>query len=205
MRRTGTLPDLPCVLVFSDHPGAAGEVVPRVAELVGAEIARAGSRDTFVLGDSAGGQIALSSAIHLRDNNSEQPSRVFLIAPVLVTAMGNPGIAAVAPKDPWLSCAGIHVYPRHWRGHLSLDDPLVSPLSAALEGLTALTIFSGTRDILNPDARLLASKATAAGSTSTTCRVRGWCTSIRCCPTRKGVPLAGASSTRSTALAGLRR
>jgi acetyl esterase/lipase len=130
--------------------GTAGDVVPRVAELVGAEIGRPGSRDTFVLGDSAGGQIALSSAIHLRDNNSEQPSRVFLIAPVLDAAMDNPGIAAVAPRDPWLSCAGVHVYARYWRGHLSLDDPLVSPLSAALEGLTALTIFSGTRDILYP-------------------------------------------------------
>ena len=143
--------------------GTAGDVVPRVAELISAEIARAGSHETFVLGDSAGGQIALSSSIYLRDNNFEQPSRAILIAPVLDAAMDNPAIAAVEPRDPWLSSAGVHVYARHWRGPLSLDDPLVSPLCAALDGLTAITIFTGTRDILNPDGRLLAAKAAAAG------------------------------------------
>ena len=40
---------------------------------------------------------------------------------------------------------------------------MVSPLGADLTGLGPLTVFSGTRDILNPDARLLAEKATAAG------------------------------------------
>jgi acetyl esterase/lipase len=38
----------------------------------------------------------------------------------------------------------------------------VSPLAADLAGLGPLTIFSGTRDLLNPDARLLVDKATAA-------------------------------------------
>lgn len=143
--------------------GTAGDVVPWIAELITAEIANPGAEATFVLGDSAGGQIALSSAIYLRDNNSEQPRRLFLIAPVLDAAMSNPAIAAVEPSDPWLSCAGVHVYAQHWRGQLSLEDPMVSPLCASLDGLTAITIFSGTRDILNPDARLLAGKAAAAG------------------------------------------
>jgi acetyl esterase/lipase len=59
-----------------------------------------GPQNTFVLGDSAGGQITLSSVIYLRDNNSGQPSRLFLIAPVLGAAMDNPGIAAVEPLLP---------------------------------------------------------------------------------------------------------
>jgi acetyl esterase/lipase len=143
--------------------GTAGEVVPRVAELVSAEIDGAGPRPTFVLGDSAGGQIALSSAIWLRDRGFDQPARTFLIAPVLDAAMANPEIAAVEPRDPWLSRPGIGEYARYWRGELSIDDPLVSPLSAALGGLTALTVFTGTRDILNPDAHLLAGEAAAAG------------------------------------------
>ncbi|AKK27956.1 alpha/beta hydrolase fold domain-containing protein [Mycobacterium sp. EPa45] len=143
--------------------GTAGEVVPRVAEIVRAEVSRAGPRQTVLLGDSAGGQIALSSAIWLRDKGFKQPGRIFLIAPVLDAAMANPEISAVEPKDPWLSRAGIGEYARYWRGELSIDDPLVSPLSASLEGLTALTVFTGTRDILNPDAHLLAGRASAAG------------------------------------------
>lgn len=143
--------------------GTAGEVVPRVAKLVTAEIALVGSRRTFLLGDSAGGQIALSSTIWLRDNGFEQPDRIFLIAPMLDAAMTNPEIAMVEPRDPWLARPGIAEYVRYWRGGLSIDDPLVSPLSAELTGLTALTLFTGTRDILNPDAHLLARRATAAG------------------------------------------
>lgn len=112
--------------------GTAGEVVPRVAELVSAEIALVGSRRTFLVGDSAGGQIALSSAILLRDNGFEQPCRVFLIAPALDAAMANPEIPALEPRDPWLSRPGIAEYVRYWRGGLSIDDPLVSPLSAEL-------------------------------------------------------------------------
>lgn len=143
--------------------GTAGEVIPHAAELISADIAAAGPQETFVLGDSAGGQIALSSSIYLRDNNFEQPRRLFLIAPVLDAAMSNPAIAEVAPSDPWLSSAGLGVYAEHWRGQLSLDDPMVSPLSAEPAGLTAITLFSGTRDILNPDACAFADKAAAAG------------------------------------------
>jgi acetyl esterase/lipase len=50
-----------------------------------------------------------------------------------------------------------------WRGDLDLLDPLVSPLAGDLAGLGPITLFSGTRDVLNPDAHLLVEKARAAG------------------------------------------
>lgn len=143
--------------------GTAEQVVPWVAGLVRDDIDEAGAPNSYLLGDSAGGQIALSAAIWLRDNNLQQPRRVFLIAPALDLTLGNPAIPAVEPTDPWLSSAGVHEYVRHWRGQLAIEDPLVSPLADTLTGLTALTVFSGTRDILNPDARLLAEKARRAG------------------------------------------
>lgn len=143
--------------------GTAGEVVPWVAGLVQADIDAVGAENSYVLGDSAGGQIALSAVIWLRDNGGQQPRRAFLIAPALDLSLTNPAIAAVEPTDPWLSAAGVHEYVRHWRGTLSVQNPLVSPLSDTLTGLTAITMFSGTRDILNPDSRLLADKARRAG------------------------------------------
>ncbi|HTY26769.1 MAG TPA: alpha/beta hydrolase [Mycobacterium sp.] len=48
-------------------------------------------------------------------------------------------------------------------GTLPVDDPRVSPLAAPLAGLAPVTVFSGTRDILNPDARLFTDKAREAG------------------------------------------
>jgi acetyl esterase/lipase len=143
--------------------GTAGEVVPWVASLVSADIEVAGSADTFLLGDSAGGQIALSAAIWLRDKHFDQPGRTFLIAPIVDSSLTNPAIDAVEPLDPWLARAGVHVYVELWRGALAVDDPLVSPLAAALGGLAPVTVFSGTRDILNPDTRLFVDKARAAG------------------------------------------
>ena len=45
---------------------------------------------------------------------------------------------------------------------LPIDDPLVSPIHGDLSGLAPITLFSGTRDIINADARSLVRKARAA-------------------------------------------
>lgn len=78
-------------------------------------------------------------------------------------AMRNPEMDAVQPHDPWLAKPGTRVFIESWRGDLPLLDPRVSPIEGDLTGLGPLVIFSGTRDILNPDARLLAERARAAG------------------------------------------
>jgi acetyl esterase/lipase len=55
------------------------------------------------------------------------------------------------------------VFAEYWRGEKDLLDPVVSPLFGELSGLGPITLFSGTRDVLNPDARLLVEKAANAG------------------------------------------
>jgi acetyl esterase/lipase len=140
--------------------GTADQVVPAIADLVRACTDRYGS--TCLAGDSAGGQIALSAAVLLRDRQHTVP-RTVLIAPALDLSLSNPEIDRVQPSDPWLGRDGTRVFIEHWRGTLALSDPRVSPLAADLQGLGPLTVFSGTRDILNPDIRLLVDKAVAAG------------------------------------------
>ncbi|MCV6966561.1 esterase [Mycobacterium intermedium] len=137
----------------------AAEVMPTVVQLV-AEVVASGDR-VYLVGDSAGGQMALSAALLLRDEHDVVIPRTVLISPVLDLSLSNPDIAAV--DDPWLGRDGLLVFADRWRGDLSLGDPRVDPLAADLRGLGALTVFSGTRDILNPDARLLVQKAGAAG------------------------------------------
>lgn len=140
--------------------GTAAQVVPRFAELVTAADKRYGP--TFLAGDSAGGQIALSTALHLRDAGHTVP-RTILISPALDLTLENPQIDAVLRRDPWLGRDGGLVFGRMWSGELSMKDPLVSPLFGELGGLGPITLFTGTDDILNPDARLLEAKARAAG------------------------------------------
>lgn len=148
------------VPIFPLVPFATGvEVMPTVVDLVAENISS--GRDVCLVGDSAGGQIALSAALALRDEHNVVIARTVLISPVLDLSLTNPLIESV--DDPWLARDALRVFADRWRGDLPLTDPRVDPLSADLTGLGPLTLFSGTRDILNPDARLLAEKATAAG------------------------------------------
>ncbi len=86
-----------------------------------------------------------------------------LISPALDLSITNPEIDLVQPSDPWMGREGTRVFIEHWRGTLAISDPRVSPLAADLAGLGPLTVFSGTRDILHPDIRLLIDKARSAG------------------------------------------
>jgi acetyl esterase/lipase len=141
--------------------GTAVEVVPEVADLVAEQFGDAGA--VSLGGDSSGGQIALSAATLLRDGHGHTLAATVLIAPILDLSLSNPAIDAVESHDPWLARPGIRVWAGEWRGELPVGDPRVSPLAADLAGLGPMTMFSGTRDILNPDARLLVQKASAAG------------------------------------------
>lgn len=139
----------------------AAQVLPVVVGMVRSRVAR--FAEVALGGDSAGGQIALSAAVRLRDDHDIVLPRTVLISPVLDLALQNPAIDLVESRDPWLSRPGIEVLVEYWRGDLPLSDVLVSPLRAEMGGLGPLTVFSGTRDLLNPDARLLTRRASDAG------------------------------------------
>lgn len=120
-------------------------------------------------GDSAGGAIALLAAQRLRDaarhaDDLVRVTGVTLIAPALDLTMTNPEIETVERTDPWLTRAGLRPLLEAWAGERELDDPLVSPLFGDLSGLPPIHVFSGTRDICWPDAKVLEQRARAAGT-----------------------------------------
>ncbi|GLD03075.1 hypothetical protein Mkiyose1088_49410 [Mycobacterium kiyosense] len=127
----------------------AADVVPVIADMAMRHLSR--GRSVRLAGDSAGGQIALSAALLLRDDHDVVIPQTVLISPVLDPCLSNPFIGAV--DDPWLSRDALQVFAERWRGELAVDDRLVNPMAAELTGLGPLTVFSGTRDILNPDTR----------------------------------------------------
>ena len=140
--------------------GTAREVRDGVVELVGVELDA--GHEVRLAGDSAGGQIALSVALELRDQGVALPSTT-LLSPALDLTWKNPKIDAVQPSDPWLGRPGGRVLAEAWRGADPIEDPVVSPLFGDMSGLGPLTVLTGTRDVLNPDAQLLRDKARAAG------------------------------------------
>jgi len=116
-----------------------------------------------VAGDSAGGQIALSTALMLRDEGRAGPDLTVLIAPALDSRLTNPDITAIELVDPWLGVEGTRVFVEAWRGDLPVEDPRVSPLFGDMTGLGPVTVYCGTVDIVDPDVRLLVAKLREAG------------------------------------------
>ncbi len=163
--------------------GTAREARDTAAALVRRSIDTYGA--TCLAGDSAGGQIALSTALGLRDGGVVLP-RTVLISPALDLSWSNPRIPLVQPSDPWLATPGGQVLAEQWRGDLDLLDPAVSPLFGDLAGLGPLTVFTGTRDVLNPDAHVLAQKSRAAGVPFELCEGAGQVHVYPLVPTRAG-------------------
>ncbi len=135
--------------------GTAATVIPVITDLAAELLAAVGPERCVLIGDSAGGGMALAIAMQLRDRGLPAPRATVLISPSLDLSFSNPQIAKIAPRDPFLGVPGLHVAARLWRGELPIDDPMVSPIYGDLTGLAPITMFSGTDDILNADATTL--------------------------------------------------
>lgn len=135
--------------------GTAATVVPAVADLVAAQVEQVGASRVSLLGDSSGGGMALAVAQVLRDRGVAPLGAVVLISPWLDISGTDPRLAEIEPRDPWLAVPGTHAAGALYRADLDESDPMVSPIHGSLEGLGPITMFSGTRDILNADAHRL--------------------------------------------------
>jgi epsilon-lactone hydrolase len=114
-------------------------------------------------GDSAGGGFALGLALVAKREGLPRVARIVLLAPWLDIALENPAIADVERNDPWLTRRGLLTAGRAWANGADPRLPELSPIHGDLAGLPQMTIYVGTRDILWPDAVVLARHAKAAG------------------------------------------
>lgn len=115
-----------------------------------------GAHNVVVIGDSAGGGLALSLAQVLRDAGEPLPAALVLFSPWLDLAVKGDDQPAIQRIDPALSIEVLRAAGRLWAHDAAVDDPRVSPLFAAQHGLPPTIVFSGTRDILDSDAVRLA-------------------------------------------------
>jgi acetyl esterase/lipase len=127
-------------------------LLPLYAETVAA------ADDLTLMGDSSGGNLALSLAMQARDRGLPPPARLVLISPGLDVTFADPAMPALDRVDPILSHRGVPALGRLYAGDLDVRDPVVSPLLGDLGGLAPLAVFTGTRDLLNADAHRLRDK-----------------------------------------------
>ncbi len=123
-------------------------------------LTKVGSKNLIVMGDSAGGGMALGLIEKLSLNSVELPSKTILISPWLDVTMSNSQISEVQKNDKdlnkeKLALAGIS----YSRGINSQEEYFVNPIKGDISKLKNIIIYTGTYDILNPDCHLLESKA----------------------------------------------
>ena len=108
----------------------------------------------FLAGDSAGGGLALATALALRDAGSPRPAALVLFSPwVDLAAHGSP--ATEPPGEAMLSQAWANACAAHYLGDaggVPADSPWVSPLRADLRGLPPTLIQAGTDELLHGQA-----------------------------------------------------
>lgn len=152
------------VLIMPLAPlGTASQIVPAVADLAAALVDDVGAANVTIFGDSSGGGMALAVAMVLRNRGVPPLGLIALSSPWLDISGTDPRLAEIDPHDPWLAVPGTHAAGALYRGELSEDDPLVSPIHGSLSGLGRVVMFSGTRDILNADAKRFLRRAESAG------------------------------------------
>jgi monoterpene epsilon-lactone hydrolase len=139
---------------------AFGMVTPFYEALV----TQVGAKNLIVLGDSAGGGMALSLAQQLRDAGRPLPSKLALIAPWLDVTFSDPCQSALAKTDRMLDIPGLRAAGRWYAGDLPPTAPQISPLFGSLSGLPPMAVWIGTRDILLADARRLKVQAEKDGA-----------------------------------------
>ena len=163
---TGAQVIVPVYPKLPDH--TAQEVLPALIQACGDLLRGMAYSELVFMGDSAGGGLALSLAMQLRDSGAVTPDQLILICPWADVSMTNEDIADFEKSDKLLDRGMLQHLGTLWAGGLTSDDPLVSPLYGDLSGLRSVTLFTTTGEILYPDLMLLADRLSAAEGTDCT-------------------------------------
>jgi len=157
-----------CRVVVPEYRLAPAHAYPAALDdahaVLNALLSEAEPASIVVSGDSAGGGLALSLILALRDAGAKLPAGCILMSPWLDLTADRRARPALVRRDvllnpPWLeACAAAYADPSQW------PDPKVSPLRAGHAGLPPLLIQAASDDLLAPDAELLATSASAAGT-----------------------------------------
>jgi acetyl esterase/lipase len=119
-------------------------------------------RPLFVAGDSAGGGLALSLMVRLRDLGEPLPDGAVLLSPSVDLAEPG-GRGGESGTDLWLTREHLRRWFRHYVGQADPAQPLVSPIRANLTGLPPFLLLAGADELLLEEGRHMVDRALSAG------------------------------------------
>ena len=154
-----------------EHPHPAG--LDDARAVMDALLGEGPPASIVVSGDSAGGGLALSLLLALRDAGERLPAGCMLASPWLDLSRDRRAVPGLVRREllltpGWLEACALAYAPRaDWAA------PPVSPLLAGHGGLPPLLVQAGSDELLAPDAERLAASASAAGADVTYTRWPG--------------------------------
>lgn len=156
-----------CTITAPDYPLAPAHTYEHTFAMVGELyrnlVEKINPAEFILMGDSAGGGLALALAQLMKKKNMPQPRQIILLSPWLDLSLSNPEIKDIDPSDLFLGVEGLKMAGRAYAGNTNPDHYLLSPINGPLEGLDKISIFMGSREILMADARKLKAMADAKG------------------------------------------
>jgi len=122
----------------------------------------AGHTRILLAGDSAGGGLALATALSLRDAGLPAPVALLLISPWTDLGCSGATMQTHARLDPMLSPAILQRWGGEYAGRMPADHPLCSPLLGDLRRLPPVLIQAGSDEVLLDDSLRLEQRLQAA-------------------------------------------
>ena len=116
-----------------------------------------------IAGDSAGGNLTLSTLLEARERGLPMPAAAVTISPWADLTGSGESVRSMARKEAMLPANKLSDAARLYAGHVDLTLPTVSPVFGDYSGLPPLLVHVGTTEILLDDARRVVARARAAG------------------------------------------
>jgi len=115
--------------------------------------------DIIFAGDSAGGNLALCVALHLRDIGEPLPKAIALLSPWVDLTNSSSSWTKNFEHDYLPSAKEMYIFSRHYApDHMELNDPRISPVFADLTGLPPIFVQASDLEQIYGDAIWLESK-----------------------------------------------
>ena len=164
--------DTGCEIIFPQYPlvpeSNAEASHAMLMEIYRELVKNSRSEDITIIGDSAGGTLALSVSMLARDRGLPLANEIVLISPGFMigkmTEKEQRRAEYIKKQDHILGQFPVSKISELWLGDLDMNDYRAEVTKGGLKGLPHITMFSGTHDIMNIPARRFAARMKKEGN-----------------------------------------